>query len=95
MKSANQVFLDFLDFSSVPRFSSFLIVASHAVVLDVCYLFSILKEEYTIYSNIIIVLQLHMSLKNARFGPKLYSIRKGRSNQCCPEEQIMSTRGYK
>lgn len=64
-------------------------MAGNAVVLDVCYLLIMLKEEYTIYSNITIVFQLHTSLKNASFGAKLYCLRKGRSNQCCLEEQIM------
>lgn len=34
VKNVSQVFLGFLDFSSVPRFSAFLVVTGNAVVLD-------------------------------------------------------------
>lgn len=51
MKNENKVFLVFFEFFSVPRFLSFLIMTAVGMLLDAGYLLTMLKEDYTIFSN--------------------------------------------
>lgn len=98
MKNVNQVFLGFLDFSSVPRFSSFLLMAWNAVVLHVYYLLIMLDKEYTNYSNITIVFRLHTSSKNPALGQSSIVIEKVGAtsvvmkNRLCKQEDTRSER---